>query len=104
MRDDLTVSETADALGTSPQTVRTLLRTGELRGRKQQWGRRYVWVPSRKGVDDFLSQYGRLDGHRRRRLSTGARLEEAVPVVSAKDAPPDGVPCATARDMRPVTA
>jgi uncharacterized protein len=104
MRDDLTVGETADALGTSPQTVRALLRTGELRGRKQQWGSRYVWVPSRKGVDAFLSQYGRLDGHRRRRRSTGARLDGAVPFVSAEDAPPEGVPLAPARDGRPVTA
>ena len=85
MRDDLTVGETADALGTSPQTVRTLLRTGELRGRKQRWGNRYVWVPSRKGVDDFLSQYGRLDGHRRRRRPPGARRGQA-------------------HDVRPVTA
>jgi len=75
MRDDLTVGETAAALGTSPQTVRTLLRTGELRGRKEQWGHRYVWVPSRKGVDEFLSQYGRLDGRRRRRLPNGARFD-----------------------------
>jgi excisionase family DNA binding protein len=44
MSDDLTVTEAADALGTSPQTVRTLLRNGELRGRKQPRGRRYVWV------------------------------------------------------------
>jgi len=102
MRDDLTVGETAAALGTSPQTVRALLRTGELRGRKRAWGRRYVWVPSRKGVDDFLSQYGRLDGGRRRRLPTGARLDESIPVVSAEDARPEGVP--RARDVRPVTA
>jgi uncharacterized protein len=104
MQDDLTVGETADALGTSPQTVRALLRTGELRGRKQPWGRRYVWVPSRKGVDEFLSQYGRLDGRRRRRLSTDALLDETVPFVSAEDAPPEGVPRGPARDVRPLTA
>jgi excisionase family DNA binding protein len=63
--DDLTVSEAADALGTSAQTVRRLLREGELRGRRQPWGKRFVWVPSRKGVDEFLSQHGRLDGRRR---------------------------------------
>src|SRR3954467_10236415 len=68
--DDLTVAEAAAALGTSAQTVRTLLRDGELSGRKQAWGSRFVWVPSRKGVDDFLSQYGRLEGHRRGRLPT----------------------------------
>src|SRR3954463_16580351 len=67
MSDDLTVAEAADALGTSPQTVRKLLRDGELVGRRQPWGDRFVWVPSRKGVSEFLSQQGRLDGRRRRR-------------------------------------
>ena len=33
--DDLTVAEAAEALGTSPQTVRALLRKGELAGRKR---------------------------------------------------------------------
>ena len=44
--DDLTVAEAANALGTSPQTVRALLRTGELSGRKSEWGSRYVWIAS----------------------------------------------------------
>jgi excisionase family DNA binding protein len=65
--DDLTVAEAAAALGTSPQTVRKLLRDGELSGRRQDWGSRFVWVPSRKGVDEFLSQHGRLEGRVRRR-------------------------------------
>src|SRR4051794_31280602 len=64
--DDLSVSEAADALGTSPQTVRALLRKQELAGRKQAWGSRYVWVVSRSGVDAFLARHGRLDGQRRR--------------------------------------
>ena len=67
--DDLTVDQAADALGTSPQTVRRLLREGELQGRRKPWGTRFVWVPSRRGVDEFLSQHGRLDGRRRARLS-----------------------------------
>jgi uncharacterized membrane protein (UPF0182 family) len=82
MSDDVTVTEAAEALGTSPQTVRTLLRKGELRGRKQAWGSRYVWVPSQKGVDEFLSQHGRLDGRRRRRRSTIARLAAHGPPSS----------------------
>src|SRR3954465_9731761 len=65
--DDLTVAEAAAALETTPQTVRALLRNGDLRGRKQAWGSRFVWVPSRKGVDEFLSQNGRLEGRRRGR-------------------------------------
>ena len=95
MRDDLTVTEAADALGTSPQTVRTLLRKGELRGRKRAWGARYVWVPSREGVDEFLSQHGRLDGRRRRRPPHLAPLEETagtVPLNGLAEAPPVSVP------------
>jgi uncharacterized protein len=66
-RDDLTVAEAAAALGTSPQTVRKLLRDGELDGRQKAWGTRFVWVPSRSGVNEFLSQHGRLEGRRRGR-------------------------------------
>ena len=82
MADDLTVEDAADALGTTPQTVRTLLRKGELRGRKQPWGSRFVWVPSRKGVAEFLSQYGRLDGRRRRHPGSVASLDETVGAVT----------------------
>ncbi len=83
MQDDLTVTEAAEALGTSRQTVRALLRKGELHGRKQAWGNRYVWVLSRRGVDEFLSQYGRLDGRRRSQPSQGKRVEETVEIVTA---------------------
>src|SRR5262245_48577247 len=65
MSDDLTVAEAAEAIGASPQTIRALLRKGELRGRRQALGKRFIWVPSRSGVDEFLSQYGRLEGRRR---------------------------------------
>lgn len=64
-RDDLTVAEAAALLGTSAQTVRKLLRDGDLSGRKQAWGRRFVWIASRKGVDELLARHGRLDGRRR---------------------------------------
>src|SRR3954469_12121269 len=83
--DDLSVAEAADALGTSPQTVRRLLRDGELRGRRQPWGSRFVWIPSRKGVGEFLSRHGRLDGRRRGRPATAAL--RAVPDVTAPGAP-----------------
>jgi excisionase family DNA binding protein len=104
--DDLTVAEAADALGTSPQTVRRLLRDGELRGRRPPWGNRFVWVPSRKGVDEFLSQNGRLDGRRRGRPATGELRAvpditepraRASPPPSAADARPDRRP----RFLRP---
>jgi uncharacterized protein len=93
------VREAADALGTSPQTVRALLRKGELRGRRQPWGRRYVWIPSRKGVDEFLSEYGRLDGHRRPRAPRPESIETAVGLVAPTDAtvPRLGMPAPSAR-------
>ena len=93
--DDLTVAEAAEALGTSPQTVRALLRKGELAGRKRPWGSRYVWVPSRAGVDYFLSVHGRLDGHRRRPVIEAPAEEAtaAVPPPAAEAlAPPHSVP------------
>ena len=92
---DLSVAEAAEALGTSPQTIRALLRKGDLRGRKRAWGTRYVWVPSRQGVDEFLSEHGRLDGHRRRRPQPVMRPEEAqgtVPFTSPAGTPPVSIP------------
>jgi hypothetical protein len=83
--DDLAVAEAADALGTSPQTVRRLLRDGELRGRRQPWGSRFVWVASRKGVCEFVSQHGRLDGRRRGRAATG--VLRGGPDITAPGAP-----------------
>jgi uncharacterized membrane protein (UPF0182 family) len=95
--DDLTVPEAAEALGTTPQTVRALLRKGDLRGRQEPWGSRYRWFPSREGVDEFLSQYGRLDGRRRRRsapLPTDTSTEEVPPVSAPLPPPPRPPPVA----------
>ncbi|WP_081790517.1 UPF0182 family protein [Nocardioides sp. URHA0032] len=91
MRGHLTVDEAARALGTSPQTVRTLLRTSQLQGSKRAWGSRYVWEVSDEGLETFLARYGRLDGVRRRGPVAPAALvlrdERAlVPLV------PDGEP------------
>lgn len=83
MRGDLTVAEAALALGTSPQTIRTMLRKGQLQGTKRPWGTRYVWEVSADGLDEFLAEYGRLDGRRRTRT--------AAPVpVTAVDVLPGG--------------
>lgn len=60
------MAEAAEVLGTSPQTVRTLLRKGELRGHKRAWGAREVWVVDEDSVVAFLEEFGRLDGGRRR--------------------------------------
>jgi excisionase family DNA binding protein len=83
MTDDMTVADAATALGTSPQTVRALLRSGELKGRKLPRGARHVWIPSKKGVDAFLSQYGRLEGRRRPR-SRLAELEHKVAQIQTQ--------------------
>src|SRR4051812_18345730 len=85
--DHLTVAEAAKALGTSPQTVRTLLRTKALRGRRRTWGTRYVWEVNSEAVDEFLSEYGRLGGGRRRpratRLQSNGDTPRAVGVSQA---------------------
>jgi uncharacterized protein len=102
--DDLTVDEAASALGTTPQTVRTLLRQGELRGRKQPWGSRFIWIPSRKGVDEFLSQNGRLDGRRRRHPGSVATLDEpaeAATFATPVQAPPIDSAGTPSRDLPP---
>src|SRR5689334_15387375 len=85
--EDLSVSETAAALGASPQTVRTLLRKGELPGRKEPWGSRYVWVASRAGVDAFLAEHGRLDGQRRRPQPVSEPAPEPTPEQAPEPAP-----------------
>ena len=103
MPEDLTVDEAADALGTTPQTVRTLLRKGELHGRKQPWGSRFVWVPSRKGVDEFLSQNGRLDGRRRRPSSVTRQIKRvgAVTFATTVQAPPTEAADTRTHDLPP---
>ena len=94
------MAEAADALGTSPQTVRRLLRNGELRGRRQPWGDRFVWVPSREGVSEFLSHQGRLDGRRRKRPAT-AELRRA-PDITSPAAPAAALPRPAAARARRV--
>src|SRR4051794_16990255 len=89
--EDLTVPEAAEALGTSPQTVRTLLRKGQLQGERHPWGNRFVWKISHEGLEEFLSEYGRLDGHRRPRaqvpVAVGPALAPVVPLPDVEEAP-----------------
>ena len=103
--DDLTVGEAADALGTSPQTIRALLRKGDLQGQKRAWGTRYVWVPSRQGINDFLSEHGRIDGHRRRRQEEHQQLEqvsETVTIDNPKSAPTLSIPSPREETFEPI--
>jgi uncharacterized protein len=88
MRGDLTVADAALALGTSPQTVRTMLRKGQLQGAMRPWGSRYVWDVSAEGVDQFLAEYGRLDGHRRPPRREPAPVGDVA--IRADDSPGDG--------------
>ncbi len=96
--EHLTVAEAALELGTSPQTVRTMLRKGQLQGRKRPWGSRYVWDVSADGLDDFLAEFGRLDGGRRAPRAVAAPVPdgEALPQVSPDtDAGSAAAPVAT---------
>lgn len=83
----MTVTETAEVLSTSRQTVRTLLRSGELHGRKLPRGTRFEWRVGRKEVSDFLSTHGRLDG-RRRSTSRLTQLERLVAQLHQQIATP----------------
>jgi uncharacterized protein len=78
MRGDLTVAEAALALGTSPQTIRTMLRKGQLPGRQRPWGSRYVWEVSSTGLDAFLAEHGRLDGQRRTHRVTAPGTQDVA--------------------------
>jgi excisionase family DNA binding protein len=54
----VTVAEAARLLGTSPQTMRTLLRKGELPGRKRPEGGHDRWDVSRPELERFVADYG----------------------------------------------
>jgi hypothetical protein len=58
-------STAAGLLGTSAVTVRSLLKAGELCGRKLARGQREVWEVDRASVEQFLALYGRFTGTRR---------------------------------------
>jgi len=87
--EDLSVTEAAEVLGTSPQTVRTLLRKGQLRGERYPWGSRFVWKVSNDGLEEFLSEYGRLDGHRRPRVPPAAPERADVPPPPSEPEQPE---------------
>ena len=89
--EDLSVTEAADVLGTSPQTVRTLLRTGQLRGERHPWGSRFVWRISNEGLEEFLSEYGRLEGHRRPRAKAPAGVERTQTPLPEPEPEPEPV-------------
>ncbi|MGD9960151.1 UPF0182 family protein [Nocardioides sp.] len=91
MPGDLSVAEAAEALGVSPQTVRTLLRKGELRGHKREWGSRYVWEVSQDSIDEFVATFGRLEGQRRitRPAPPPQPAEEAEPPPGPHEPEPE---------------
>lgn len=72
MPDEISVSEAAERLATTGQTIRNYLRSGILQGRRGSDGR--TLLVSRKSVESLLAQHGPLNGGRRRRArrSTGA--------------------------------
>jgi hypothetical protein len=61
----MSTSAAAGLLGTSAVTVRSLLKGGELAGRKRGRGTREVWEIDRVSVEQFLAHHGRFTGTRR---------------------------------------
>lgn len=58
MENLLTVKEAAEKLRCHPETVRELLRRGDLEGIKySSAGRRGVWKISEKAIDAFLNRH-----------------------------------------------
>src|SRR4051812_8614798 len=62
MPGEVSVAEAAVLLGTSPQSVRTMLRSGELAGEKRAVGSRFVWVVRQDAIDELLTRPTRLNG------------------------------------------
>jgi excisionase family DNA binding protein len=62
VEDVITVAEAAEALGTTPPTVRKLLGAGKLTGGKETHRSRFHWKVDGKSVERFLSEHGRFPG------------------------------------------
>jgi hypothetical protein len=86
--DAIRTSKAAGLLGTSAVTVRSLLKTGELSGRKRALGKREVWEVDRASVEQFLALYGRFTGTRRasrKEPPRAARCDEDDPARLAAE-------------------
>lgn len=75
MPDEMTTTEAAQGLGTSAETIRTLIRDGVLTGRQNDRG---WWLVDRSSVDAFLNEHGPLNGGRRRKAGEAAKTETAA--------------------------
>ena len=84
------MAEAAEVLGTSPQTIRTMLRTGELRGSQRAWGSRFVWEVDRDSVVALLDEFGKFNG--RRRKPRPARDDPPRTAIAPGPAPAEAVP------------
>jgi hypothetical protein len=62
VEDVVSVRAAAEALGTTPPTVRKLLEAGELAGEKETHRSRFHWKIDGKSVERFLSEHGRFPG------------------------------------------
>lgn len=90
MSDTMTTPEAAAALGTSAETIRTLIRDGLLTGRQNDRG---WWLVERRSVDDFLTEYGPLNGGRRGQVR---RAIPDLPAAHERSRVVDEVPSAAA--------
>jgi predicted ArsR family transcriptional regulator len=62
VEDVVSVAEAAQALGTTPPTVRKLLGAGTLTGEKEAHRSRFHWKVHGKSVERFLSEHGSFPG------------------------------------------
>jgi excisionase family DNA binding protein len=82
MVDEISVSEAADLLGTSGQTVRNYIRRGLLSARRPD-GR---FLVDRGSVEALLRQGGLVRGRRRRRSAVASPVPDgAEPLVRERD-------------------
>jgi hypothetical protein len=91
MTDGVSTAEAARLLSTTPPTVRGLLESGDLHGRKINRGSRFAWVIEEGSIHRYIAEHGKFTGERRAAKSRVAELEHEVAAIRSvidADAPP----------------
>lgn len=95
MSDEISVAEAARRLGASPPTIRGLLDSGRLSGRRKPRGSRFVWSVDGESVERFRSEHGPFGGRRRPQHSVASLAAEVESLRLALDST---LNCAVERD------
>lgn len=82
--DDVSTAEAARRLTTTPPTIRGLLASGELSGRKVARGTRFAWLIDEASVERYRRRHGPFS--RRKRASSPTLLEVAAEVRALREA------------------